>query len=211
MGMDLRGAESAACSDLRETHQRLHQSKLSPMIGLPAGDSLPIRQDCGLTESLELSAIDKGFQNVLLHIEVSINDASQLLAQPWQILNRLGNLVVLEDIVGGRLCANDAAIADILLDEALFVVAPDHRIGEVEILDNGLKLSVVTLGDFAPEDDGKFLGLSDGAVGVQQTLLEAINGGAPVENQIVAVLHLREEQAMLAAGRLAFLGGEERR
>jgi len=53
--------------------------------------------------------------------------------------------------------------------------------------------------------------LADGAIGIQQALAELVQSGAAPEDQIVAVLDFRKEQAMLAAGLLAFFLGEERR
>jgi len=44
--------------------------------------------------------------------------------------------------------------------------------------------------DATTEDEGKFVGLTDGAIGVQESLLQGIDGGTTTEEQIVAVLHL---------------------
>jgi hypothetical protein len=40
--------------------------------------------------------------------------------------------------------------------------------------------------------------LADGAVGIQKALAQLIEWDSPTKNQVVAILHLREEQAMLA-------------
>jgi hypothetical protein len=53
------------------------------------------------------------------------------------------------------------------------------------------------LADLAAEDDGDLVRLADGAVGVEQTLTQLVERGAPVKDQVVAVLDLREEQAVL--------------
>ncbi|MGO9061562.1 MAG: hypothetical protein ACLQU2_29935 [Candidatus Binataceae bacterium] len=53
--------------------------------------------------------------------------------------------------------------------------------------------------------------MTDGAVGIQEPLAELIQSGATMEDQVVAVLHLSEKQAMLASGLVALLVGEERR
>ena len=65
------------------------------------------------------------------------------------------------------------------------------------------------LGDLAAKDHGDLLGLADRPIGIQQALSELIHGGAPEEDQIVAVLHLRKEQPVLAADLVTFPGGEE--
>jgi hypothetical protein len=54
----------------------------------------------------------------------------------------------------------------IVLDESVFIVAADDRIGEIEIFDDGLQLAGVMLLDFAAKDDVNFIGLSYGAAGV---------------------------------------------
>ena len=43
----------------------------------------------------------------------------------------------------------------------------DDRAGKIHVFDDGLKLAVIVLGDLAAEDDGEFIGLTDGAVGIQ--------------------------------------------
>jgi hypothetical protein len=58
-------------------------------------------------------------------------------------------------------------IADVLLDKAVAVMAADHRIGQVHILDLGLQLAPIVLGDFATEDDRDLVRLSDGSIGIQ--------------------------------------------
>jgi hypothetical protein len=51
--------------------------------------------------------------------------------------------------------------------------------------------------------------LADGAVGIQKALAQLIERGSPTKNQVVAILHLREEQAMLASGLFSLAFGEE--
>ncbi len=83
-------------------------------------------------------------------------------------------------------------------------MAADHRIGQIEIFDHGLQLALVLLGHFAPEDHGDLLGLADGSVQIQQSLGEFIYRGAAMEDEVVAILHLREEQPMLTSSLFAF-------
>jgi hypothetical protein len=52
---------------------------------------------------------------------------------------------------------------------------------------------------FAAEDGGDLLGLSDVSIQVQQSLGEFFHRRSAMEDQIVAILHLGEEQAMLTA------------
>lgn len=102
-------------------------------------------------------------------------------------------------------------IADILLEEALAVVAADHRVRQIQILHDGLELAAMKPRDAATEDEGKFVGLTNGAVGVQESLLEGIDGSATMEDEIVAVLYLRKKQPVLNTGVLSFFGSEKGR
>ena len=91
------------------------------------------------------------------------------------------------------------------------VVTTNDRIGKVEVFDYGLQFAFVFLGDLPAKDHGDLLGLADGPIHVQQAFREFVHGGTAEEDQIVAVLHLREEQSMLTADLSSFLRGEEGR
>jgi hypothetical protein len=80
----------------------------------------------------------------------------------------------------------------------------------VEILDDGLHLPARASGDLAAQDHRELVGLTDGAIGVQQALAQFVESGPPVKDQVVAVLDLGEEQPMPTAGLGAFPRGEER-
>lgn len=100
-------------------------------------------------------------------------------------------------------------VADILFDEAVAIVATDDRVGQVHILNFGLQFAAILFGDSAAKDHGDFVGLANGAVGIQQAFSQLIQGCAPVEDEVVAVLHLGEEQPMLATRLLPLLGSKE--
>ena len=61
-------------------------------------------------------------------------------------------------IIGRRLGAQAQAIADVLFEGAVCVVSANDRIGKIQILDNGLKLALIELGDLATEDGVILLG-----------------------------------------------------
>ena|GEM_PF-6209149 len=61
----------------------------------------------------------------------------------------------------------------------------NHRVRKIQILDDGLKLSLVVLRDHATEDRGDLVGLADGPVGIQQSLPESIQCGPAVKNEVV--------------------------
>ena len=67
------------------------------------------------------------------------------------------------------------------------------------------------LGGFAAEDGRDLVWLADGAIGVEEPLAESVEGGAAMEDEIVAELGLGEEQPAPATGQIALLRGEERR
>ena len=66
-------------------------------------------------------------------------------------------------------------------------------------------------GDAAAEDQGEFVGLTDGAIGIDESLFEGIDGGTTTKDEIVAELHLRKKQPVLNTGKLSLLGSEKGR
>jgi len=69
-------------------------------------------------------------------------------------------------------------IAHVLLDEAVAIMAADDRVGEVHVLDLGLQLAVVQLGDLVAEDRGDLVWLADGPIGVEEPFAELVERGA---------------------------------
>ena len=123
-----------------------------------------------------MTSIDEGFQNVLLDVVVPVDDARQFFAELRQILNGLAEAIV-GHIVGGGFGAEVTLVADVLFDEAVFVVTADDGIGQIQIFDHGLKLAGMMFGDLAAEDDSELIGLANRAVGIHQPLAEPIDGG----------------------------------
>ena len=101
-------------------------------------------------------------------------------------------------------------IADVLLDEAVAVMAANHRVGQIEVIDRGLQLAAIEFRDLAAEDCGDLARLSDRAVGVEEPFTELVECDASTEDEVVAKLDLGEEQAMLASV-FSFSRREERR
>ena len=134
--------------------------------------------------------------------------AREFVAQFGQVLQSLADAIV-GDIVGGGFSAQVAVVADILLDESVLVVAADDRVGEIEIFDHGLQFAGMVLLDLTAKDDADFIGLSNGAVGIDQPLTELIDGGAAREDQIVAIFDLGKEQPVFDSRLLSFTLGKE--
>jgi hypothetical protein len=65
-------------------------------------------------------------------------------------------------------------IAYVLFDKAVSIVATNHWVRKIKILDDGLKLPLVLFSDLATEDHGDFVGLADRTVSIQQSLAELI-------------------------------------
>ena len=90
------------------------------------------------------------------------------------------------------------------------VVSTNDGIGQIEVFNDGLKLYLVVLCDLAAENGGDLAGLADGAVGIQQSLVEAIECGAPMKDQVVTIFDLGEKEPVLTAASFAFAFFEER-
>ena len=76
-------------------------------------------------------------------------------------------------------------VAYVLLDEVVAVMAADHRIGQVHMLDLGLQFAVMALADPAAEDRRDLVRLSDGSIGVDEPLAELVEGSAAMKDEIV--------------------------
>lgn len=87
--MDLAGAEEASGGDVGETKQGLHQSQLPRMIEFQTRDAPAVGQNGGLSELAELATIQKGFQDILLNIEVTVVDGGQFFSKLGQMVDGL--------------------------------------------------------------------------------------------------------------------------
>src|ERR1700733_12051877 len=113
------------------------------------------------------------------------------------------------NVVGGGLGRNEERMTDVMFDETMAIVNANDGIGYIEILEYSLQLPAIVLGDLAAKDDGDLIGLTDGAVGVQESIPQSIEGSSAMENEIIAILDLGKEEAMLTAGLFALLFGKE--
>jgi hypothetical protein len=85
MRVDFRGAEGPRCRDLSETDQGVHQGELSGIVELEAGDAFAGRGQGGFGKVSELPAIDKGFEDIVLNVQVIVDDRRHLVAQRGEI------------------------------------------------------------------------------------------------------------------------------
>ena len=110
--------------------QRVHQSKLARMIEFQAGYAFAAGKNGRLGELAQLAAVDECLQDVLLNILVVVDDGRELLPQLRKVLDRLVDSIVVH-VVRRRLCPQNQMVPDILLDEAIAVMAADDGIGQV--------------------------------------------------------------------------------
>ena len=75
-------------------------------------------------------------------------DRRQGLAKDREIFHRFVDAVIV-DVVTRCLRPEDEVIANVLLDEAVAIVAANHWVGQVHVLDLGLQLASILLADFA--------------------------------------------------------------
>ena len=68
------GGEGISSCDVCKAYERMHQGELPRVIELEARNPLSRRRDCRLRELSQLAAIDEGFQDILLDVEVIIVD-----------------------------------------------------------------------------------------------------------------------------------------
>ena len=143
-----------------EAYKRVHQCKLPRMIELEARNAFSGRCDGRFRELSQLTAINEGFQNVLLDVEVVIVDLRQRFLESRQIFDGFVDAVIV-DVIARGLGPQDDVIANVLLDEAVAIVAANHRIWKVYVLDLGLQFAPILLGDLATEDHGDLIRLLD--------------------------------------------------
>jgi hypothetical protein len=73
-GVDFGSGEGTAGRNVREAHERMHEGELPRVIELEARNALSRRGDRWFRELSQLAAIDKGFEDILLDVEVVIVD-----------------------------------------------------------------------------------------------------------------------------------------
>src|SRR5271165_7000724 len=83
---------------------------------------------------------------------------------------------IVGDVIGSWFGAQAQVIAGILLEEAVSIVATNHWVRKLQILDDGLKLSLVVLCDLATEDHDD---LVDHRLGPIQSRQEGVSHQSP--------------------------------
>ena len=112
------------------------------IVELEAGGALSGGGDRRLSQVSQLPAVNEGFQDVLLNVEVVVVDGRERGAQRRKVVDCFADPVV-GDVIGRRFGAQDEMVAHMLFDEAVAVMAADHRVRQVHVLDLGLELAVI--------------------------------------------------------------------
>ena len=70
----LRRGKAIAGGDVREAHEGVHQGELAGMIDPQSRNAFPCRSNGRFGEPSQLAAIDEGFEDILLHVEIIVVD-----------------------------------------------------------------------------------------------------------------------------------------
>src|ERR1700751_5449042 len=130
-------------------------SSLSPGMRLPPGSTVGSRQ------VMELPSVNKAFQDILLNVKVVVANGREPVTELGEVFDGLFDPIG-GDVISSRLGAQAQVIADVLFEAAVCVVSANDGVGHLEVRplpDDGLKLSLVVLGDLAAEDGGDLAGL----------------------------------------------------
>ena len=80
-GVDFGSGEGIAGCDVCEAQERMHQGELPRVIELEARNAFSRRGDRRFRKLSQLAAIDKGFKDILLHVEIVVVDRRQVFAE----------------------------------------------------------------------------------------------------------------------------------
>jgi hypothetical protein len=73
-GVDFGSGEGIAGRNVCEAHERMHEGELPRVIELEARNAFSRRGDRRFRKFSQLAAIDKGFKDILLHVEIVVDD-----------------------------------------------------------------------------------------------------------------------------------------
>ena len=79
--VDFGSGEGIAGGNVCEAHERTHEGELPRVIELEARNAFARRGDRRFGKFSQLAAIDKGFKDILLHIEIVVVDRRHVFAE----------------------------------------------------------------------------------------------------------------------------------
>ena len=158
MGIKLGGGEGVARSDVSEAYQGVHEGQLSWVVEFEPRDAFTTGKHGGLCQFVELASVNKALQDVLLNIKIVVANGREPVMELGKVFDGLFDPIG-GHVISSRLGAQAQVIADVLFEGAVCVVSTNHGVGQIKVFDDGLKLSLVVLGDLAAEDGGDLAGL----------------------------------------------------
>ena len=161
IGIKFGGSEGVAGSDVSEAYQGVHEGQLSWVVEFEPRDAFTTGKHGGLCQFVELASVNKALQDVLLNIKIVVANGGELVSKLREVFDGLFDPIG-GHVISSRLGAQAQVIADVLFEGAVCVVSTNHGVGQIKVRplpDDGLKLSLVVLGDLAAEDGGDLAGL----------------------------------------------------
>jgi hypothetical protein len=134
-----------------EAYQGVHESQLPWVVEFESRDAFTAGKDGGLCQVMELSSVNEAFEDILLDVKIVVANGREPVAELGEVFDGLFDPIG-GDVIGSWLGAQAEVIADVLFEGAVCVVSANNGAGQIEIFDDGLKLSLVILGDPATED-----------------------------------------------------------
>src|SRR5258708_12456005 len=120
-----------------------------------------------------------------MDVEVIMVDRRERFLEDREIFDGLVDAVIV-DVVARGLSPQDEVIANILLDEAVAIVTANHRVWQVHVLDLGLQLASILLGDLATGGHGDLVPLPDWSIGIEQPLPKTVQGRTALGGEVFA-------------------------
>lgn len=87
------GREGLPAEDVGEAEVAGINASLARAIELESGDASATRQDGRVAEVAQLAAVDEGFEDVLLVVQVGVDDGIELLTEGGQLVDGLGHAI----------------------------------------------------------------------------------------------------------------------
>ena len=112
IGIKFGGGEGVAGSDVSEAYQGVHEGQLSWVIELESGDAFTTGKQRGLGQVVELSSVNKAFQDVLLDVKIVVANGREPVTELGEVFDGLFDPIG-GHVVSSRLGAQAQVIADV--------------------------------------------------------------------------------------------------
>ena len=112
------------------------------MVEFEPGDAFTAGKHGGLCQVVELPSVDKAFQDVLLNVKIVVANAREPVSELGEVFDGLFDPIG-GHVISSRFGAQAQVIADVLFEGAVCVVSANDGVGQIEVFDDGLKLSTL--------------------------------------------------------------------